>query len=191
MLCKWSQLTRNWRRKEIKYEAGTNEYEGQKYLDDRIGDVFKYHYDQKEDREYSNETGVLMLEKYRRKIALQESGASGSTWSIRVTPDMMVERFTMLLEANPVICDEVTKEMEEVLNAAYERYKNPDYKTELLGMPDNDSTSDYEMSEDECTEEEEFESDGDVEDLDASMLEADMKMDVEAPKGEHTELVIR
>jgi hypothetical protein len=47
--------------------------------------------------------------------------------------------------------------MEEVLDIGYERperYTSPDYNTELLGMPDNDSTSDYDTSEGEYTEQE-------------------------------------
>lgn len=182
-----------------------------------ILEFFKKYIDQQQELEYVLATGVLIEEKYREKIALMEGEASGHDWSAKITYQEILDKFMEL--AGPVeTWDIVVQDMNMVLLEAFELGTKTGYpRGELLQLPDDDETEDY----DEMLEEYEVldmelggndedesmgdsssddggESDeGDLEDLDAEILKAEAGMELDVVVGsakgfvENVELPIR
>ncbi|KAE8454635.1 hypothetical protein EG329_000258 [Mollisiaceae sp. DMI_Dod_QoI] len=181
---KWNELTNQWHkinRTIFSDPTQTQEVERFKALDGGIERALRYHADKILDREYALAADVPLDKHFVNPLTLSPSSHIGSDWRVDVTPDMIIERFNEVV----AIEDADTEKMKIILDGAYERWKLgeqgihlPDYVDE----EDDDSTSDYKPSEEECSEEEEFESDEEDEDLDFDivMLEEDVTTDIES-----------
>jgi len=182
---KWSKLSGNWYNIASRHNPDVYKDEKFKIHDRKIAEALSYHEHQQQDRQYAKAAGVLMQERFRRRLQLEASGNSGHDWSVDVTPATIMERLAEVLKSNPEPHDKVTEEIKTILNAAFEQYnsrQDPNhYREELMQWTDDDSTSEWKSAEDELTEEEEeeWETDEDAEDLDGATLTADMEIDTE------------
>lgn len=124
-----------------------------------------------------------MDKEYLNLLTLSGAGHRGSDWFVEVTPATILERFNEVVGLISETDTDV-KEMKAILDAGYERWDMvergitpPDYVDE----EDDDETSDFVPSEEEPSEDEEYETDEEDEDLDFDivMLEEDIATDIE------------
>jgi hypothetical protein len=185
---KWLQLTRHWheiKKTNFKDSTQTKEVETLKVLDEEIKNALTYHIKKIEDRRYALATDLPLDKRYNHALVLHPSTHSGSDWKVDVTPLMLVDRFNEVISMNETVTNfPETDKISQILNAAYERYLLSEtgiHSRDYVSGDDDDETSDYVPSEEECSEEEEFETDEEDEELefDIVMLEEDIKADIE------------
>lgn len=147
-------------------------------LDQNIQECLKYHEMQQREYEFAKEANVLIEQQFWKSGKLHTSGGG----ELHITPDKIMERFSKVLKASTDGPDEITNEIQEVLDRAYELSQSPNNENYFpVQGSDDDSSSDYVPSEDNCWEKEEFESDDDAEILGSTILAAltaDMAMDI-------------
>ncbi|KUJ09457.1 uncharacterized protein LY89DRAFT_724443 [Mollisia scopiformis] len=182
----WAQLTQKWHNKNMtdwRDDTKIQELETFKILDRLVERALKYHIRKIEDRQYALAADEPLDKNYTNPLVLSRSGHGGSdgSWRVDATPDMIIERFNEVAGQSPWEVPEV-KDIKKVLDDAYERWKLSEkgiHPRDDVDEEDDDETSDYVPSEEECSEEEEFESDEEDLDFDVVMLEEDITTDIE------------
>jgi hypothetical protein len=177
-------------------------------MDKLVLEALRYHVMRNSDREYALRADVPMQNQFIGPVTIGPSTHSGSGWCVEVTPEMILQRFKVVMnwwhgprKEGDVLDDEGEEDviaMREVIEGAYERWKagqdGRHFAEEVRGE-DDDETSDFMPSDEDEGEFEkiELEEGGDDEDADVDfesdeendlefevvMLEEEAKIDVE------------
>ncbi|RDW73545.1 hypothetical protein BP6252_07452 [Coleophoma cylindrospora] len=185
---KWNQLTRQWGEVNLDCYVTTQDSERFRVLDKTIEEALRYHVRKSADREYALAADVPLDKSLRNPLVLSRSSHEGADWEVDVTPAKLIERFydvaAPFFRADDAHANVDIEKMKLVLENAHDRWELSErgvYPQDEVDEEDDDSTSDFAPSEEECSDDEEFESDEEEEDLDfdIAILEEDSRTDIE------------
>ena len=127
-----------------------------------------------------------MQEQFREAMNLYPSSSMCDGRRVEVTPEMMMQRFEVVVSGSGEMVDEDKAMMRSILGSAFDRFEKArqsnKYEPEYWSGLDDDSTSDYDPEDgplDEEDDDEYWDDDENMEDLDVGALKADMDDDVE------------
>jgi hypothetical protein len=205
----WYRLTKTWFKSDKNKEqpsADPTSTDHQRFnmLDQKIGEALGYEESRDIDMAYAAATGSEIEERLKSPVRLHDSANIGEDWRIDIKAEDIMERFWDVIALEPELDNEedvgwpgepssrattdILEEMGKVMEAAYYRYLHPqeaEREVRMVGVPDedDDSTSDFgdnEEGDDSNDTLSGSEDDVEEDDLDATALQTDMGLDVEA-----------